>query len=96
MNNVSSQLVEAAGLMGLGMMFVFAFLSLTILAIKILSLVAAEPAPRPAAAAAMPVGNGLSPQKMAAISAAINHYKKIKKTESAVSNGLTKTELNGN
>ncbi|GAA3701490.1 hypothetical protein GCM10022421_04960 [Oceanisphaera sediminis] len=81
MNNVSSQLFEAAGLMGLGMVFVFSFLSLTILAIKVLSLVAAEPAPRPvsANATAMPAGNGLSPQKMAAIGVAINHYKNNKK-----------------
>lgn len=79
MNNVSSQLFEAAGLMGLGMMFVFAFLSLTILAIKLLSLVAAEPAPRPVVATVMAAGNGLSPQKMAAIGAAINHYKNNKK-----------------
>ncbi len=79
MNNVSSQLIEAAGLMGLGMMFVFAFLSLTILAIKVLSLVAAEPVSSPVAATAMPAGNGLSPQKMAAIGAAINHYKNNKK-----------------
>ena len=79
MNNVTSQLVEAAGLMGLGMMFVFAFLSLTILAIKVLSLIAAEPAPRPVGATAIPAGNGLSPQKMAAISAAIKQYKNNKK-----------------
>ncbi|WP_417614159.1 OadG family protein [Oceanisphaera sp.] len=79
MNNVSSQLSEAAGLMGLGMMFVFAFLSLTILAIKVLSLIAGEPAPRPVTAAVMATGNGLTPQKMAAISAAINHYKNNKK-----------------
>ncbi|OIN12448.1 OadG family transporter subunit [Oceanisphaera psychrotolerans] len=79
MTNVSSQLLEAAGLMGLGMAFVFAFLSLTILAIKVLSRFAAEPVASPAAAAAMPAGNGLSPQKMAAISAAIKQYKNNKK-----------------
>ena len=81
MNNVSSQLLDAASLMGLGMAFVFAFLSLTIVAVKLLSLVAAEPAPRPAAAAAMPAtpSQGLSPQKLAAISAAIKQYKNNKK-----------------
>ncbi|WP_375057258.1 OadG family protein [Zobellella sp. DQSA1] len=81
MEHVSSQLLDAASLMGLGMAFVFAFLSLTILAIKALSLVAAEAAPAPAGVAAMPAApvQGLSPQKMAAISAAITQYKNNKK-----------------
>lgn len=79
MNNVSSQLLEAAGLMGLGMVFVFAFLSLTILAIKLLSLVAAEPTTAPVVGSVTPDGNGLSPQKLAAISVAITHYKNNKK-----------------
>lgn len=79
MEHVSSQLLDAASLMGLGMAFVFAFLSLTILAIKVLSLVAAEPAPSPAGVTATPTAPGLSPQKMAAISAAITQYKNNKK-----------------
>ncbi|WP_458735639.1 OadG family protein [Zobellella taiwanensis] len=75
MNNVSEQLLEAASLMGLGMAFVFAFLSLAILAITVMSRLAAEAAPAPKVAVPASSAPGLSPQKMAAIGAAIKQYK---------------------
>ena len=78
MTDVTSQLLEAGSLLGLGMAFVFAFLSLVILAVKILSRFAAEAAPTPATAAVVPA-HGLSSQKLAAISAAITQYKKNNK-----------------
>lgn len=80
MTDITSQLLEAGSLLGLGMAFVFAFLSLVILAVKILSRFAAEAAPAPATAAAAVVSaHGLSSQKLAAISAAITQYKKNNK-----------------
>ncbi|AEY02764.1 putative oxaloacetate decarboxylase subunit gamma [Oceanimonas sp. GK1] len=78
MNNLSAQLLEAASLMGLGMAFVFAFLSLAIVAVTLLARFAGEAAPVPAAAPAAPLPSDhqLGPQKLAAIAAAINQYKK--------------------
>ncbi|WP_026959721.1 MULTISPECIES: OadG family protein [Aliagarivorans] len=75
--SVGEQLLDAAELLGIGMVAVFAFLSLLILAIVVLSKFA-PPVEAPVAAkpAAKPVQTTNNTAVMAAITAAVHQYRK--------------------
>ncbi|MDN3652150.1 OadG family transporter subunit [Thalassotalea ponticola] len=83
MDNLSQIFIEAAGLLLVGMGFVFAFLGVLIYAIKLLAYVASlfpesVPVTRTSSVSSAD-GTKVSPQVVAAITAAIAQYRKPNK-----------------
>ena len=73
--NISSLLLEAANLMAVGMVFVFVFLGLLLLMIKGIEKLVPEPEPVPTAPSVQPQTAGLTPARIAAITAAVQQYR---------------------
>ncbi|RCU51885.1 MULTISPECIES: oxaloacetate decarboxylase subunit gamma [Corallincola] len=79
MTSISELLLEAAGIMAVGMIFVFLFLSLLVVGVKLLARFAGGPEPLTANATPPPQTTGVSPDVVAAISAAVHKYRNTTK-----------------
>jgi oxaloacetate decarboxylase gamma subunit len=83
MNNIGSQLIDAATLMATGMMVVFVFLTILVFLVKLMSSLVPQEVPQVATTPikknsnALQSKNGVNPKVVAAISAAVHQHRAV-------------------